>query len=118
MSAIGPSALHSLGKITVTTAGTPVQVTGSKTLARSAIIFADPSNTGKIWIGLSTLVKGTRVGLLGLLVAPSSSNVPSWSLTPYVVDGRGQQATIDLSTIYLDSDVNGEGAVVAYVAAV
>ncbi len=76
------------GATTVTTAGTPVAL-GASTAIKSVLIQADPSNTGLIYVGNA-----------------SSQSIELSASDIYTID-------IDnLSKVYIDSSVNGEG--VAY----
>jgi len=102
-------ALASFGKKTVTTAGTIVQVTTTPTNCNQLFIQALTANTGKIYIGLSTLVKATLVGALFVLPIPTANILPVYNPVAPVADGA-----IDLATIWLDSDVNGEGVLISY----
>lgn len=101
---------YSLGKIAVTTAGTPVQVTSDATIMASAIrIQAVPANTGAMHVGVAALVKATGVGVVASLAIP----------------GAGQPAAVELATgdgcnslrladYWVDAAVNAEGVYVAY----
>lgn len=105
-----------IGKITVPVAGTPIQVS-AQTLVRAALnqfqtvhavqFVAIPSNTGKVYLGNAGLTKATHVGVGMVLVAPSSSFVPSWGITQETSPNG-----VDLSAIYLDVDTGGEGVLV------
>jgi hypothetical protein len=102
-----------LGKVTVTAAGTPQPVTATPTpISRvrfSAINDASP-NTGKVWVGLSALVKATGVGVLDVLPIPAASH---WR-SPAVEFEFEEFYRGDLADFYLDSAVNGEGVFVTY----
>lgn len=100
----------SLGKITVTNAGTIVQVSSSSKPAQLITISQNPANTGKIFIGLSTLVASTRVGVLFILPIPTVNVLPSFTL-----QWPDAHAMFDLQDFWLDADVNGEAAIVSYV---
>lgn len=84
---------------TVTTAGTRVQLTSSVIRARQVDITALHTNTGIITVGSSTVVAaaGTRRG------TPLN---PGDTYTGY---------NVDLSQVYLDSTVNGEGVSYSYI---
>ncbi len=82
-----------IGQATVTTAGTAVQLSSTRRLARSLLIVAHDNNTGRIFVGGSDVDSSTHRGLLaGDSVA---FNNPA--------------KAYDLSTTYVDSTVNGEG---------
>lgn len=78
------------GTKTVTTAGTPVQLSAAATAFRVVLIVPLRTNTGDAYLG-SLSGSGTQH-----LVAPVSVVAP---------DGE----SIDLSKLYLDTIVNGEG---------
>jgi hypothetical protein len=99
----------SLGKKTVTTAGTPVQISSTSIKAHSVCIQVNSANTGKIYIGTSTLVAATYVGVLKVLPPPSASSYPEFVATQIMA-----QNGIDLSELWIDSSVNGESAIVSY----
>ena len=84
------------GSQTVTTSGTRVQLTSTSTPMFFAIITALSSNTGTIWVGGSTVASGRGMPLVAL----QSCKVD--------VD--------DLSKIYIDSTVNGEGVSFVFMA--
>lgn len=85
------------GRKVVTTAGTRVQMPGQS--CKQAIITAESDNTGLIVVGAVNVV-ATLATRVGVPLAPGES----------IVVGL----TADLSEIYLDSTVNGDG--VTYVA--
>ena len=79
------------GKVTVTTAGTAVALSGSSTSIKAVIVKALYSNTGKIYVGNSSV---------------DSSN--GYELE----SGEGVSLGIDdLNKVYIDADNNGEGVV-------
>ena len=100
----------SLGKIAVTTAGVPQQVVLVTTNCNVAYFQALSTNTGKIYIGLSGLVKATLANVLRVLVPPPTTPLTLDSWNPQGIT----QAPIDLSTIFLDADTSGQGLVISY----
>lgn len=89
------SAAHGVigsGSQTVTTAGTRVQVSTTAYLYRSLTIIAKDNNTGRIYVGGADVASTTNRGLAG---GDSIS----------FVSDKG----IDLSDVYLDASVSGEG---------
>ena len=84
------------GSKTVTTAGTEVQLTSTATKCFYVIITALTTNTGTIWVGGSTVASGRGVPLVSL----QSCRID--------ID--------DLSKIYIDSTVNGEGVSYCFLA--
>lgn len=76
----------------VTTAGTRVQLTAAT--SKKIIITAKVTNTGTIWVGGSTVAAGRGIPLVAL-----------------------QNVTLelsDVSAVYIDATVNGEGVTYAY----
>src|ERR1700739_3703066 len=102
--------LQSLGKIVVTTGGTPVQVSSKNVQGNSFLWQAVPTNTGKVYVGLSTLNRTNLTGVLGIIAVPTLNIIPSFSVTI----ARVPTNLLDLFFIWLDVDVNGEGAVFSY----
>lgn len=73
-----------------------------------AILFqALPTNLGKIYIGTSTLNRGSFAGCAGLLAVPTVNILPSYGISLTLAP-----AGIDVDTLYLDADNSGEGALV------
>jgi hypothetical protein len=102
-------AWKSQGKVTVTTAGTPVQVTTTRTVAQSVMVQALAANTGLIYVGLSTLNKSTGVGVLGIIPIPTTNIIGSVSASIPLAP-----AGINLADLWIDSTVNGEGVIISY----
>lgn len=89
-----------VGRQTVTTGGTAVQLTSTSTPVLQVDVTAETDNTGVITVGGSTVVAAlaTRKG------TPLSAGA-TW--TGYVVD---------LKDIYIDTTVNTDGVTFTYVA--
>jgi hypothetical protein len=102
-------AVKSLGKITVTTGGTPVQVSTTRVGANSIMFQQIPGNTGKMYIGDSTLVKATLVGVHAVLPIPTTNILPSYTAT--IVEAP---AGLNAAEFWVDAEVNGEGVLVSY----
>jgi len=63
---------HSLGKITVAAAGTPVQVTTPRYPCQTMFFQQVQGNTGKLYIcDRADAVKATMVGVLAVIPAPT-----------------------------------------------
>lgn len=104
--------LVSLGKIVVTTAGTPVQVVSGTTNCNTVYFSALSGQAGQqMYIGLKGLVKATLVGVLHILQKPlaTPATLDQWAPGSGVSVGP-----IDLSTIYVDADTSGDGILVSY----
>lgn len=94
-SAVQPAGYTSIGvgNKNVTTAGTRVTL-ASSTVCKKVVICAKSANTGTIWVGGSTVASGSGIPLVAL-----------------------QQIEIDianLTTVNIDSTVNGEGVTFLY----
>ncbi len=76
------------GQKTVTTAGTAVAV-GGDVAVKGLIVIADPDNGGNIYVGPATVDSSTGLAL------PPGGILPA--------------GNVNLSDIYIDSDVSGEG---------
>lgn len=84
----------------VTTAGTRVALSATSLVVRSFKIRANTGNTGFIYLGDSSVSSTTGFELddedVYEFICPSGKNINE----------------IDLSTVYIDSSVNGEGVTV------
>ena len=108
-------AWHSLGNVTVTTAGTPVRITinESSSTARlqchAIMVEQIPGNSGRIIIGLSNLNSTTYVGALAILAIPTTNTLPSCNV------GIGDAPNaFNAADYFIDATVSGEGALVSY----
>jgi hypothetical protein len=102
--------LAAFGKKTVTTAGTPVQITATSQLTHSILFQALSGNTGKIFIGTSAaMVKSTLVGVITVIPVPTVNVLPGINFA--WPDAHFQY---DLADYWLDSDNNGEGLLISY----
>lgn len=106
--------LFSLGLVTVVAAGTPQQITATKTNA-SAVYFqtVEAQSGNRVYIGSSALVKSTLVGCYRVLVKPLATPA---SLDSWLLQNNIGICVVDLSTIYLDSDTTGDGLLISYLA--
>lgn len=109
----------SLGKVAVTTAGTPVRVTSGqadptkKVSAHTVFLQALSGNTGRIFVGKSSSMnKSTYVDVVGMIPAPSASTATG--TLPYF------EATIvpspngfNLADFWLDAEVSTDAVLVA-----
>lgn len=102
----------SFGVVTVTNAGTPVQVTTSRTPAHAILIETLWTNTGRMYVGRSTLNVSTKVGLLNVLPAPTSATTGPF---PAVSAGIPSAPNgLLLNEIWLDAQNSGEGVLISY----
>lgn len=110
-------ALFSYGKLSVTTAGTPVRATLGQSdptarIGLQSIQFqALPANTGLIYIGTAALNKSTGVGVLAVLPAPSSATTGPFASASF--SEPLAPAGLNLADLYIDSTVNGESVYVS-----
>lgn len=100
-----------LGIVNVTTSGTPQQLTSSVTETKDLWIrplktLPGTGNTGNIYIGNSTMVKATCVGVM--LVIKTGDN------PVHIERPRTSGEFYDLSKLYIDADNSGDGAVIGY----
>lgn len=103
--------LKSLGKIAVSSAGTPQAVSASQLLCQSISFQALSSNTGKIYIGTQGMSKSTLVGVLAVLAVPTANLLPGYSVSSIPI------GSVNAAEIYLDADTSTEGVIVGYYAA-
>jgi hypothetical protein len=107
---------HSAGKITVTTAGVPVQVSATRTAAQTIVFQQLEANTGKIWIcDRANAVKATGVGILATIPAPTLSGGVATSLPYAAVTIPNSPGGLNLSEFWIDTDNDSESCIVSYV---
>lgn len=109
--------LKSLGYVTVATAGTIKRLTNNESTpatrypAHSFTVEALPSNTGKLYIGLANMNTSSGVGVLAILSAPASATTGPFASYTFIAPEA--PAGVNCADIWLDVQVNGEGAVVS-----
>lgn len=108
------------GKVVVVAAGTPVNLYDAIRAAHPtdkayafkafhAVSFqAWKGNSGQVYIGGSDMVKATGVGVAAVLVIPTATYIPTIGMANQL-----NPAGVDLTALYLDADVAGEGVLVA-----
>jgi hypothetical protein len=106
--------MNTLGKLTLTAAGTPQQFTTTQTNCRGFFIETVLGNTLDVYIGNAALVKATLAGCFRVIPAPTATTggtilLPAWD---HVGDVAGP---FDLSTFYWDGDHTGDSILVSYV---
>lgn len=89
-SGTNPAATFAHGTKTVTTAGTPVQLSGTATAYLTVVLVPLRTNTGNAYAGSNSAATSQHV------IVPWSLSAPPGEV-------------IDLSQVYIDTDVNGEG---------
>jgi hypothetical protein len=108
--------LKSLGFVTAAAAGTPERITKNES-SPTAVIHANAlyitplsGNTGKIYIGLSTMVVATGVGVLAMIEAPANASTGPFARTVFESDTNG----LALNELFIDVQTNGQGALISY----
>ncbi len=110
---------RSLGKVIVTTAGTPVRATLNETVPTErygahAMLFQQvPGNTGKLYImDRQTGNASTGAGVLAVLAIPTVNLLPSASATiTYAAAG------FNAADFWIDAEVSGQGCQVSAIQA-
>jgi hypothetical protein len=100
-----------LGRVNVTTPGTPVPLSTDPN-QRVAKIFAQviPGLTGKGYLGTSNMVRATMAGVMRVLW-PNAAGGQSENFMLESSDGTD---VLNLSQYFVDMDVAGEGLLVTY----
>lgn len=99
-----------LGKITVAVAGTPVQVLATNKPCNAIYFEQISGQTGKIYImDRSTGNKTTLVGVLKVLLVPTSTFLPNWT-----VGLPSTQNGLNVANFWIDADTSNESALVTY----
>lgn len=93
--------------ITVTNTGTPVRVTTDPDVAWRIVIAAKPNNTQRIYVGLAGMNKATLSQIIHRPLTATGGEIELRSR-----DGAGNE--LRPSDLYIDADVNGEGALVTW----
>jgi|WetSurMetagenome_2_1015567.scaffolds.fasta_scaffold02468_10 hypothetical protein len=107
---------HSLGKITVVTAGVPVRITVDRLSGQTIIFQQLEANTAKIWLcDRATASKTTGVGMLAAIPAPTLSGGIATSLPYAAVTIPTAPGALNLADFWIDADVSGEGCLISYV---
>lgn len=103
--------INTLGRVNVTTPGTPVPLTSNPAITASKVFFqVIPGLTGKTYVGIPTMTKATLAGAARVLW-PNTSGGFSENFWVIAQDGRN---SIQLSDYAVDADVAGEGLLVTY----
>ena len=105
--------------ITVSSAGTPVQVTATRIPAQAVLIQALPNNSGRIVVGFDNTVRANASGVnpsgpvLAIIGAPASNTA-----TPPSANGGNPTApaALNLQQFWIDATVSGDGVIVSYLA--
>lgn len=92
-------------RVQVVSSGTRVPLSGAPLLTTACLIVADPDNSGVIWVGDSSTLASTKVG-----VPLSASDDIDIDPARYT----GTSELLDLSEIYIDSTASGDYVIVSY----
>jgi hypothetical protein len=100
-----------LGKVTVASAGTPVQLLADPTVRACAILVATiPGLTGNIFIGGAGLNQTTLQGVMIQFNAPTAQGPPD----QFLLASEDATNSLLVADYFLDASVSGEGALVTY----
>lgn len=109
--------IKSLGVVTVTTPGTPVQLTTDVNLhvtkVRAQVVIGQ---VGKMYLGVSGINRTTFAGVVKVFW-PTGGGGGIADAVEIGLDAQGS-TPIRLADLYVDGDVGGEGLIVSYLAAV
>lgn len=100
----------SLGRVNVTTPGTPVQLATVSTRCARIRVSVVSGLTGKMYLGTKGLVGSTYVGVVKELAPNSAGGVDD----SYEFASYADAPLLDLSQYWIDAAVAGEGLIVAY----
>lgn len=97
------------GSRTVTTAGTPVQLSTTAQPVTILTIQAKSTNTGTIWIAGPTVSAANKIGIA--LGPPATAGQPGMSIA---FNPNGNAAPFNLTEFWLDATVSGDGVTYAW----
>jgi hypothetical protein len=102
--------IKSLGKIAVPTPGTPVPLSATRLLVWKYRVQAVIGETGKVWLGDSTLHASNHTGEIKTFWPTGAGGGVADAFEDYAGD---EENVIDLSGLRLDAQNGGEGAIVS-----
>ncbi len=113
------AAFFALGKLTVPTSGTPVQVPApvlpgqgptlpALSTVHALVIEVLSTNTGKIYVGIAGLNKSTLAGVLMVLPVPTANLLPTFSISLTAAANA-----LSLTDLVVDADNSGEGVLIS-----
>ena len=103
--------IGTLGRVRVTTAGTPVQLTTTRTPVQGLYVTPEHDNTGVVYVGLAGMVAATGVNVIGVIGIPGTHGI-----VPFNPQVSASPVIGDLSLLWIDASVSGDGIFVGYVA--
>jgi hypothetical protein len=99
-----------LGKITVTTAGTPVQITATPTACYGFIVSPDIANAGATHFGVAGLVKATRAGVIRTFLKPAATGEGD-----YIRITSPGGNILNLADYWIDAETSADAMLVSYI---
>lgn len=103
--------INPLGRVSVPTPGTPVQLTTNDAITASKIFFqVIPGLTGKTYVGVPAMNKSTLASVARVLWPNATGG---FSETFYIETQDGEDS-IRVADYAIDADVAGEGLLVTY----
>lgn len=104
---------QAIGKVAVTTPGTPVRVTTDVSIKCARIQFAvDPANTGKTYLGPAGMNKTSKANVARIFTAPGTG--PQDGMAVPSTSGEGARNVHTLADYWVDADTATEGLLVGY----
>lgn len=106
--------IQPLGKLLVPLAGVPTRVTANRAsptdryTVHGVLFQALPTNTGRIYIGDSTLNRATFAGLFAMLAVPTANLLPTFSAALTLAPNA-----VRLDDMFIDADNNNDGVIVS-----
>lgn len=101
---------NSLGRVNVTTPGTPVQLATVSTRCSRIRVSVVAGLTGKMYLGCKGLVGSTLVGVIKELWPNAAGGVDD----AYEFTSATDSPLLDLSHYWIDAAIGGEGLIVSY----
>jgi hypothetical protein len=104
--------IQSFGKL-LPTPGTPLRATSNlappsdRMSVHGVLIQALPTNTGRVYIGKSTLLRATFVDCYAILPAPAGAALPSFSTALTLAPNA-----VNVADFWVDVDQPGDGVIV------
>ncbi len=103
--------INTKGRINVTTPGTPVRLsTDPNEVANKLFFQVIPGLTGKTYIGVPTMSKGSLAGVARVLWPNAAGGFSE----TFLVEAQDGENSIHLSEYAVDADVAAEGLLVTY----
>ena len=99
---------HSLGRVNVAAAGTPVPLAATRTMCSRIRAQVVAGLTGKMYLGTTGLTKSSLAGVIKEFWPNTSGGISD----SFEIAADGNE--LDLSAYLIDAAVTGEGLIVAY----